>query len=303
MKPSGIFVGCWGREPLGEAKARAGDYAASATRATNHFGKKNQGQSFVKLHIFVISLPGELARRESVTRQLDSMNLPWSFFDAISYRDTDVRALWGEAQLAAGEARYGRVFTLGEIACAQSHFELYRQLANSEFDVGLILEDDFLAEPNFPEFVTALQCGEADWFDLLFLGYSKLTPAAQATIYRFMPILSERSLASVRVGKAWREWTYGNVAYAVTRKAAAKIVSEPRLYTLADDWAALKVHYQLQVRHARPLLVRENFEVFPSALENDRAHLLKPYYQWLDFARYLRGYMGLWIMKLRAWRE
>lgn len=265
--------------------------------------QKRQGKDFVRLHIFVISLPTELARRESVTRQLDGMGFSWSFFDAISYRKTDVRTLWGEAQLAEGEARYGRVFTLGEIACAQSHFEVYRQLAHSEFDVALILEDDFLAEPNFPDFIAELQRGEADWFDLLFLGYSKLTPAAQATIYRFMPVLKERTLASVRVGKAWREWTYGNVAYAITRKAAAHVIAAPRLYTLADDWVAMKTHYQLRIKHARPLLVRENFEVFPSALESDRAHLLKPYHQWLDFARYLRGYLGLWVMKLRAWRE
>lgn len=264
--------------------------------------KSAQGK-VLTIHIYVISLPGELARRQSVSRQLDKMNLSWSFVDAVDFRKVDVQALWGATELDAAQARFKRPFTLGEIACAQSHHQTYCALAQSDVDIGIILEDDFIAEPNFPDFVAELQYVKTDWFDLLFLGYSKLTPAAQATIYRFMPVLTERTLAKVRVGKAWREWTYGNVAYAITRTAAAKIVATPRLFTLADDWVGMKAYYQLQIRHARPLLVRENFEVFPSALESERAHLLKPYYKWLDFARYLRGYLGLWIMKLRAWRE
>ena len=254
------------------------------------------------LHIYVISLPDELARRESVSRQLESTNFSWSFVDAVDARQVDVKALWAEGQLAAAQARFGRQFTPGEIACAESHYQTYRTLANSDFDLGIIVEDDFIASPKFFELLGELMQGEQDWFDLMFLGYSKLAPADEAPIYRFMPILHERTLANVRVGQVWDEWTYGNVAYVITRKAAASITHAPRLHTIADDWKGLKKYYQLRIYHARPLVVREHFEAFPSALGNDRDHLLKPYIKWLDFARYLRGYLRLLIMKVRAWR-
>lgn len=264
--------------------------------------KMDKGQ-VLSVHIYVISLSDELARRQSVCRQLENINVSWSFVDAIDARAVDTSAMWGEGRLAEAQARYGRNFTPGEIACAESHYQVWRTLAQNDVDIGIILEDDFIASPKFFELLSELGQACPDWFDLLFFGYSKLTPAAQTTIYRFMPIHTEQCLAGVRIGPAWREWTYGNVAYAVTRKAAAKIIAAPRLFSLADDWVTMKIHYQLRIRHVRPLLVQENFEVFPSALDSDRAHLLKPYYKWLDFARYLRGYLGLWIMKLRAWRE
>lgn len=261
---------------------------------------KGLGQPLT-LHIYVISLRDELARRQSVSRQLDSLNVSWSFVDAVDYKVVDVKTRWGEENLAAAQARHGRPFTMGEIACAESHFQAYRMLAQSNFDLAVILEDDFIASPGFFDLLSELKQGNQDWFDLLFLGYSKLAPTAEASIYRFMPILPERSLANVRFGQVWSEWTYGNVAYAVTRQAAARLTGTSRLYTLADDWKGLKKHYQLRIYHARPLLVRENFQVFPSALGGDRDHLLKPYRRWLDFARYVRGYLRLLIMKLRAW--
>lgn len=254
------------------------------------------------LHIFVISLREELARRQSVCRQLDKTNLSWSFVDAINYKEVDVRALWGESELAAAQTSYGREFTAGEIACAQSHYQTYCSLAQSEVDIGIILEDDFLATPKFFELLGELEQASHDWFDLLVLGYSKLAPATEASLYRFMPILPERSLANIRIGQVWNEWTYGNVGYAVTRQAATRLAGDPRLYTIADDWRRLKKHYLLRIQHARPLVVRENFEVFPSALGSERDHLLKPYIKWLDFARYLRGYLRLLIMRLRARR-
>jgi glycosyl transferase family 25 len=259
-----------------------------------------QGQ-VVTLHVYVISLRGELARRQSVARQLDNTGLSWSFVDAIDYREVDVRQLWGEAELAAAQASYGRQFTPGEIACAESHYQTYRTLAQSDAAIGIILEDDFIASPAFFELLSELGQGAQDWFDLLFLGYSKLAPAAEAALYRFMPILPERSLANIRIGPVWSEWTYGNVAYAINHQAAERLTNMPRLHTIADNWEGLKKHYRLRIRHARPLVVRENFEVFPSALGGDRDHLLKPYAKWLDFARYLRGYLRLLIMKLRAW--
>ena len=248
-------------------------------------------------HIYVISLVEEIDRRRSISDQLDRMNLDWSFFDAISYKKTDVKICWGEEALKDAHIRLGRELTVGEIACSESHFKLYKAISDAPHDIAIVLEDDAIIGSQFIKFIQALTDLEGFMYDVLILGYSKLSTIKEQRFYKFEPIKSTIDINGVKVGPVWREWTCGTVGYVLSKNAAMKMVAGRRLYTIADDWRSLKVYYRLVIFHCRPLLIHENFIDFESAIENDRSRLLKPYRAYLDWLRFIRGFIRYSIMK------
>lgn len=109
----------------------------------------------MSIQIKVVSLAGSSDRREHMTRQLQALNLPWSFFDACTTLPDDLAYCALDARRT-----HGRELTAGELGCFASHFTLWRQLLNDpNIEAYCILEDDVLLEPSF--FRNAAMMGEA----------------------------------------------------------------------------------------------------------------------------------------------
>jgi GR25 family glycosyltransferase involved in LPS biosynthesis len=111
--------------------------------------------------IFVVSLKTAQARREGITRQMSSLGLAFTFFDAI-----DGRAMSEEERnaVAAPEFAPGRP---AEIGCYLSHIAIYERMCTENIPLALILEDD--CELN-PAFADVIRTGTAFTdFDYLFV--------------------------------------------------------------------------------------------------------------------------------------
>ena len=92
--------------------------------------------------IFVINLEKDVARRESITRQLETLGLRYQI----------VAGVYGAAMSAEERAqhyddrkakwRMARSLVPAEIGCALSHLNVYRKIVERDMGCALILEDD-----------------------------------------------------------------------------------------------------------------------------------------------------------------
>jgi glycosyl transferase family 25 len=102
--------------------------------------------------IRVISLPAALERRQAFTRSAAGAACEWEFFDAhaapvpgLSYDEKRVTGI------------YGRRLHPGELGCYSSHFELWRWLAEADFEQLIVLEDDVVVDWEFIREISAIQ--------------------------------------------------------------------------------------------------------------------------------------------------
>jgi glycosyl transferase family 25 len=98
--------------------------------------------------IFVVSLKTAQARRERITRQMSSLGLAFTFFDAV-----DGRAMNEEERKAL--LAPGFSLSPGEIGCYLSHIGIYERICAEAIPLALILEDDCELNPAFADVIRA----------------------------------------------------------------------------------------------------------------------------------------------------
>lgn len=163
---------------------------------------------------FVISLPGETARREKIRRDFTQLQIPFVFFDAIDGRQLDVHthpAYDGpRRRRAAGKDLMG-----GEIGCLLSHKAVLQKVIASNYPSALIFEDDVVLNPDFKNVVAAL-AGQGTSFDIVrFLGSPKV---AKGRHRKIAPLYRDYHL--VRLAR-----THGGAhAYLITKQGAEKLL-------------------------------------------------------------------------------
>jgi len=96
--------------------------------------------------IFLINLDGSTGRLESARRQMESAELTFTRLAAVDGRGRKL-ADFPTYDATASRRKFGRDMTTGEIGCYLSHQAAAKAFLNSGADAGLVLEDDFLAQP------------------------------------------------------------------------------------------------------------------------------------------------------------
>jgi len=104
------------------------------------------------VRIFVISLKTATARRTAVSEQLDALGLSYQFFDAVPGRDALDHFRAVDPTLYRLNTR--REPMANEIGCYASHLSLWK-LSVALNEPIVILEDDCLFYPNFPDAIRA----------------------------------------------------------------------------------------------------------------------------------------------------
>lgn len=250
------------------------------------------------IKIFVLSLKDAQDRRMAVTQQFDSLPqvIKWEFFDAVKSEIILNNIDWIEASKNS-LSTIGRRITTGEMACAESHYQIWKRVASSSLEWAVILEDDFILKSKFIKFLNLINKIPTSLFDVVLLGYSKIPERGEKRIYSIQKVLSILKLQEFSIGKAWNESTCGTVGYIISKQACLNIIRLPRLYTLADDWGNIKKYYSVNIGHLRPFVILENFECFESSLEAERSMNIRPFVAFLDPIRYIRSYFR-WLLML-----
>lgn len=160
--------------------------------------------------IWLINLPRDGERRARMEAQLQAMGLAFTLFPAVDGRAEEA-ALARRADAAAYARNMGSPLLPGKLGVYASHVAVWQALVDSPLKAALILEDDVVFHPEFPQALdTAL--AYADLWDLV----------------RFNCIRAKLPVTQARLGR-WRLNAYvgpftGNACYLVQRGVAARIL-------------------------------------------------------------------------------
>ncbi len=91
------------------------------------------------LPIYVISLPDQLKRRDSIKNLFKKLNLKFEFIDAVKGAELNAGVFY-QKNLNS----YRRPLSPGEMGCSISHQIAYEKLVNSIHKYAIILEDDVI---------------------------------------------------------------------------------------------------------------------------------------------------------------
>ena len=126
-------------------------------------------------HIYVISLRRAIGRQEEIKKNLAGLH--YDFFwgedkQDHSIVDVTLNGIYDET-MAVKNHRYHKTFSGGQICCAWSHRNVYKEILDKGYKKVLILEDDVIAHKDI-EIISPLVFSElpANW-DLLYLDYDK----------------------------------------------------------------------------------------------------------------------------------
>jgi glycosyl transferase family 25 len=192
--------------------------------------------------IYVITIRRAVERQEKVKQLLDGLN--FTFFYGTDKNDWSKeqfieKGIYNEA-LAIKKHRYGKMMSLGEVAAACSHKQVYEDVIEKNYRKVLIFEDDVVPEfsqlPNIPAILNEVP----EDCELLYWGYqTKYTKTNFFTFFRPYVYHIQHRLnmlkwnhTMIRNLQPVRKSTHISVAgfhdmihaYGITRTAAEKIL-------------------------------------------------------------------------------
>lgn len=194
------------------------------------------------MHIFVINLPGSIARREAIERQLRGFGFSYEIFPAISGKtltDEEKASHYNEKKFIRNTGwRAGA----GELGCALSHISIYRLIKERNIPHAFIMEDDVWLNPNLSEILKAIENKYSPEEKNLFL----LGWATRISSKNFKPLWSNYRVEEVVEAQGAYSYVVSNAAADVLLKAFYPIQH------VADCWTWVHRHRIVQIRAVTP---------------------------------------------------
>jgi len=200
--------------------------------------------------VYVISLESSRERRAAMRLQLDSLGIPFRFFDAVDGRKMSAEALMAAAP--RGGTDYGGLLLPGEIGCALSHLAVMREIAEGEHDYAAVIEDDVFVVPEAREFFDEQLLRTLPPFDILQLGATTKRP-------QFTLDLGRVGAYRICTLPRWHKYMYGLI---YTRGAARSIAASITDITAPIDNMVFhdRFPFGLRVIELRPAVVEVNYD-------------------------------------------
>lgn len=232
----------------------------------------------MKIEVFVVSLKNAAARRRAIQSQLEELNVPFRFIDAINGREIPEEELIAIQSAQRSFRDYNRNLGPGEIGCALSHEQIYLQTIERNLDAALALEDDVFLEPGFAEFFHALENLPPQDFEVMLLGggeykekhvnknyYSWLKKSKGSTPITGTNFKIHRIVSG-------HEYAVRTCGYFISQNAARSLhLFSPHNKTLADDWKAfVDLGVLKKIDIIQPYLLKHPVDISDSTIQADR---------------------------------
>lgn len=182
-----------------------------------------------KIHIFVINLKKDTAKKAQISRLLTKLNLDFEIFPAIEGKkltsaEIDSVYFWDKSL-------FNRQLTNGEIGCAMSHLAIYKKMLSENIEMALIFEDDAIFDEKLIESLKIINHLPKD-YELFLLGYSELPNTGKEACTINIPI--KNNPTKFLVNKPI-ELTFCTHAYIVNKRGATKLLQQIKI-SLPIDW-------------------------------------------------------------------
>lgn len=223
---------------------------------------------------YVISLASETTRRQHILDECSKFNITPEIIEAVDMRQaTQSQIEELSAKLTHLKPKKQRWLSKGELGCALSHHNAYKRIIQNQDAFALILEDDaqFVTNPHIllqPENLE--QIYQQYPFDILCIGYVKTLPQYLPYLYRRTPIKFRIQIQNIHLGTLWKQFSYGTVAYIITKQGAEKLAAATQKpCATADDWLYFEQKLGIKILHSRPTFVLEALESLDSTIRHD----------------------------------
>ena len=203
------------------------------------------------MHIFVINLREDFARREAIENQLRNLGLSHEFFPAIHGKNLSLEERKQHCDEAWFIRNEGRPALPGQLGCALSHIAIYQLIRAKKLTHALILEDDAWLNPNLPQLLQAIAQKYAPNERNIFL----LTWFIDISMRTFETLWSHYHVAKVKSA-------VGSHGYVISNAAAEALIQT--LYPVrhfADSWGWLQRHRIVNI-----------FAIFPPCITADLSY-------------------------------
>lgn len=195
------------------------------------------------LPICIISLTEEVGRRERLRERGIPNQWISQYFTAFDLREATNATSQEYVDNQTIIKRYGRTLRPAEIGCAMSHFNAYKWLASSDYQLMLILEDDII--PRTPHHITELQSicsviAPLAQHQIPFICHLGVQDSYfQSGASRKVTFLAEHVISHdllLHSDKGRAVWLAH--AYLISRAAAVRILKQGAITCVADDFSA-----------------------------------------------------------------
>lgn len=167
-----------------------------------------------KSRVFVLTLPGDEARRGPLLSELERQGIDYELFYGVDGRHGLSPEHEAMIDRPAAEKVMRRILTDGEFACTLSHRAIYEKILADSLDAALILEDDAIVSSRLGEFLRAggLYAAPMTLLDYSRVSVSRLPGKQFQDFGRLRRIIVSPSLAtgyavSSAVARTLLQWT------------------------------------------------------------------------------------------------
>jgi glycosyl transferase family 25 len=177
--------------------------------------------------IFVINMAKDNDRMQTMSMQLESLNLQFERVDAVvgvNIQQDEKRATYSDFWF---RFIIGRPAIDGEIGCYLSHKKIWKIMVERGIDLAIIMEDDTLVLDHFKEMLGQIEESTQN-FDMVHL-FSKHPPNVLV-----------KSSASFDVMK-FRDFHHSGACYALRLSGAEKLLRLKKIIVPVDIWPWLSV--------------------------------------------------------------
>ncbi len=212
------------------------------------------------MHIFVINLEKDLARRKSISAQLDALGLTYEIIPGVygaGLSGEDRATLYDDRK---AKLHRSRSLTAAEIGCALSHLGVYRAMIERGIGCALILEDDVTLPSGLKLFLD--ECARC--MDLRTPSVWLLSPAeGDKTLSTAVTIGASHHILPYRSG-------FYTSSYLITGPAARALLAEmDPVADVADCWQKLQRYRVVDLFVVSPPLIEQNQDEFGSSTTSD----------------------------------
>lgn len=219
------------------------------------------------MHIFVINLEKDVARRESIAAQLDALGLSYEIVPGVygaSLTEQERARVYDDRKAKLHRARS---LVPAEIGCALSHLKVYRAIVERGLDAALILEDDVALPANLKGVLN--EC-------------SSHLKASTPAVWLLSPADGDTAASNpLLIGASHRllpyQSGYFTSSYLLTRAAAAALLRELEpVSDVADCWQRLARYKVVDLYVVAPPLIKQKQDKFGSSTTSDYHANIKP---------------------------
>jgi glycosyl transferase, family 25 len=171
---------------------------------------------------FVINLPRDAARMQTIAQRLDALGLPFERFDAVDGRRLEPAELDAMYSAQANRVHYPQPLVAGEIGCYASHLALWQRIADSGDAAALVLEDDVEPTPLLRPVLDALAALPPCWDMVKLIGRDSETPLQS------WPLVDAVAATAAARLIRYRRVPSLTGAYAISRAGALRLLAARR---------------------------------------------------------------------------